>query len=494
VTGFFVFQRTEQAEERNVSYMPTCPNCGKSFSGFSIGSNAASECRECRAARAAKATNTIVQEPRAQNSFWSLIQTIPLVTRTIITVNVMVYVAMGLSGVSWTDPSVVQAIRWGADFGPLSLSGQWWRLFTSMFVHFGFFHIALNMWCLRNLAIALEPMMGRLAFSITYLFSGLAASAVSTAWNPWRASAGASGAIFGIAGAFVSYLVLKKAAIPASLVRQNLRSLAVFILLNLTIGAASGHIDNSAHVGGLAAGLIIGALIPRIPRNAAYFGGQDVVMAAIPGEVDAENSRTTKLIWIAVGCVIALFVGLQQVHARNLSSAQYGNAVSRAASGHTEQAITEMRMLVQMQPNNVLGQALLGEWLLEQNDPAGAVPPLEQALLYEPDAKAISQNLALAYLGAGRPQQTIIEMREAASQNKEQQWRGDFILGLAADELGDTQTALQNLRLAIQLNPNFPEAQLALTRVNAQPGEKPAAGPIPYAQLVIKSGAWPYYP
>jgi len=130
----------------------------------------------------------------------------PPVTRIIIAVNVLVYVAMGLSGVSWTDPSVLQAIRWGADFGPLTLSGQWWRLFTSMFVHFGFFHILLNMWCLRNLAVALEPMMGRLAFSITYLFSGLAASAVSTAWNPWRASAGASGAIFGIAGAFVSYL------------------------------------------------------------------------------------------------------------------------------------------------------------------------------------------------------------------------------------------------------------------------------------------------
>src|SRR5580658_8789044 len=299
--------------------MPTCPNCGKSFSGFSIGSNAASECRECRAARSAKATNTIVQEPRAQNSFWSLIQTIPLVTRTIITVNVRVYVAMGLSGVSWTDPSVVQAIRWGADFGPLSLSGQWWRLFTSMFVHFGFFHIALNMWCLRNLAIALEPMMGRLAFSITYLFSGLAASAVSTAWNPWRASAGASGAIFGIAGAFVSYLVLKKAAIPASLVRQNLRSLAVFILLNLSIGAASGHIDNAAHLGGLVAGLIIGALIPRIARRMDYFSGAGEGMPAMPtDEVAAGNSRTTKITWIAVGCAMALVAGLQQVRARNL--------------------------------------------------------------------------------------------------------------------------------------------------------------------------------
>ena len=419
----------------------------------------------------------------------------PPVTRIIIAVNVLVYVAMGLSGVSWTDPSVLQAIRWGADFGPLTLSGQWWRLFTSMFVHFGFFHILPNMWCLRNLAVALEPMMGRLAFSITYLFSGLAASAVSTAWNPWRASAGASGAIFGIAGAFVSYLLLKKAAIPASLVRQNLRSLAVFILLNLSIGAASGHIDNSAHLGGLAAGLIIGALIPRIPLKAVSFGGAEFGMAAMPTEEAIRgNSRTTKLIWVAVGCVFALLLGLQQVYAKNLSSAQYGKAVSRATAGQLAEAIAEMRTLVQMQPDNVLAQALLGDWLLDQNDPAGAIPPLEQALLYEPDANAIAQNLALAYLGAGRPQQTIIAMRQAASQNKKQTWKEYFVLGLAADEIGDTQSALQNLRSSIQLNPNFPEAQLALTRVNAKPGEKPAAGPIPYAQLIIKSEAWPYYP
>jgi membrane associated rhomboid family serine protease/Flp pilus assembly protein TadD len=419
----------------------------------------------------------------------------PLVTRIIMAVNVLVYVAMGLSGVSWTDPSVLQAIRWGADFGPLTLSGQWWRLFTSMFVHFGFFHIALNMWCLRNLAVALEPMMGRLAFSVTYLFCGLAASAVSTGWNPWRASAGASGAIFGIAGAFVSYLVLKKAAIPASLVRQNLRSLAVFILLNLSIGAASGHIDNSAHVGGLIAGLIIGALIPRIPRSAVYFGGAGEGMPATPtDEAVAANSRTTKIIWVAVGCAIALIVGLQQVHARNPSSAQYGKAVSRAAAGHLDEATTEMRKLVQMQPDNVLAQALLGEWLLEQNDPGGAVQPLEQALLYEPSANPVAQNLALAYLGAGRPQQAIIEIPQVATQNKEQQWKQYFILGVAAEQVGDAQIALQNLRAAARLNPNFPEAQMALAQITAKPGEKPSAVPIPYAKLIVKAEAWPYYP
>src|SRR5580704_7085852 len=354
--------------------MPTCPSCGKSFSGFSLGSNVASQCRECRAARAAPAANAITQGPRAPSGFGTFIQTLPLVTRAIIAVNVLVYVAMGLSGVSWMDPSVVQAIRWGADFGPLTLSGEWWRLFTSMFVHFGFFHIALNMWCLRNLAVALEPMMGRLAFSVTYLFCGLAASAVSTAWNPWRASAGASGAIFGIAGAFVSYLVLKKAAIPASLVRQNLRSLAVFILLNLSIGAASGHIDNSAHLGGLAAGLIIGAVIPRMRRNAVYPGGPDMGAASTPiEEASGGEARRIKLMGIAAGCAIALLVGLQQVEARNPSSAQYGRAVSLAASGRMDEAIAQMRILVQMQPDNVLAQALLGDWLLEQNDPAGAV-------------------------------------------------------------------------------------------------------------------------
>src|SRR3984885_15040403 len=293
--------------------MPTCPSCGKSFSGFSLGSNVASECRECRAARATMAANAITQGRRAPSGFAGFLQTLPLVTRVIIAVNVLVYVAMGLSGVSWTDPSVAQAIRWGADFGPLTLSGQWWRLFTSMFVHFGFFHIALNMWCLRNLAVALEPMMGRLAFSVTYLFCGLAASAVSTAWNPWRASAGASGAIFGIAGAFVSYLVLKKAAIPASLVRQNLQSLAVFILLNLSIGAARGHIDNSAHLAGLAAGFILGALMPRFARRADPFSGIGEGMPAMPTDEKATgDSRTTKIIWIGVGCAIALSAGRRQ--------------------------------------------------------------------------------------------------------------------------------------------------------------------------------------
>jgi predicted Zn-dependent protease len=218
-------------------------------------------------------------------------------------------------------------------------------------------------------------------------------------------------------------------------------------------------------------------------------------MPAMPtDETAASRSGTTRIIWIALGCAIALIAGLQQLHARNLSSAQYGRAVSRAAAGRTDEAITEMRKAVQLQSNNVLAQALLGDWLLEQNDPGAAISPLEHALQLEPDATAIEQNLALAYLGAGKPLQAINEISRAVTQDKEQQWKQHYIQGVAADELGYTQAALQNLRAAIQLHPDFAEAQLALARVNATPGEKPASDPIPYAKLIVKSEAWPYYP
>src|SRR4029077_6214816 len=115
---------------------------------------------------------------------------------------------------------------------------EWWRLFTCMFVHFGIIHIALNMWCLWNLGQALEPLMGGKIFTAMYVASGIAASIVSEAWNPWRISAGASGAIFGVAGAYVSFLMLKKTPFDRASARKNLQSLGIFIFYNLIYGLA----------------------------------------------------------------------------------------------------------------------------------------------------------------------------------------------------------------------------------------------------------------
>jgi membrane associated rhomboid family serine protease len=430
----------------------------------------------------------------------SILLSIPPVTRVIIGLNVLVYVLMGLSGVSWTAPSVLHAIRWGADFGPLTLNGEWWRQFTNMFVHFGIIHILLNMWCLWNLGNALEPLMGPVGFSLTYLFSGLAASAASLAWNPWRASAGASGAIFGLAGAFVTFLLLKKLPIEKSLVQKNLKSMGLFIFYNLLWGAANSHIDNSAHLGGLVAGLVLGALVPA----AAHFfaPAMNARLTGVPIDaVRSSDSRQRRLALIAVGCSLTLVVGLYFVRRRNLVVAQYGKAISLASSRQLERAIEEMKRVTTREPDNVLAQALVGDWLLEQNNPAAAVPYLEQARQWEPDAEMIRHNLALAYLGAGQPRAAMQEISQTVGNGgQEEAWQASFIMGLAAEQDGNYPLALQNLKSASQAQPEFTEARDELARVTAAAKSPvlrtadPKPVQIPYARLLMKSAAWPYYP
>ncbi|MGC2293767.1 MAG: rhomboid family intramembrane serine protease [Candidatus Acidiferrales bacterium] len=402
-----------------------------------------------------------------------------------------------MSGVSWTEPSVLNAIRWGADFGPLTFSGEWWRQFTSIFVHFGIIHIGLNMWCLWNLGSALEPLMGPVGFSLTYLFTGLAASATSLAWNPWRASAGASGAIFGVAGAFVTFLLVKKLPIEKSLVQKNLRSMGFFIFYNLLFGAANTHIDNSAHLGGLVAGLILGALVPVSARFSAVM---DARLTGVPFDaISATASRQRKLFLTAAGCTIALVVGLYFVHARNLPTAQYGKAVRLANAGQMDSAIEEMKKAAAMEPENVLAQMFVGDWLLLQNNPAAAIPYLEQARQLDPDYGAIRQNLALAYLGTGQAKAAVSEISQIIGKSQVEPWETSFILGVAAEQNGNYQLALQNLNSVLQARPDFQQARDEVARVTAAANSQSAAADpkpvqLPYAQLLMKSPAWPYYP
>jgi rhomboid protease GluP len=479
--------------------VPICPNCGKSFSGFSIGSQTATECADCRKAKVQSTARAVVPgQNDAHASAWMIWRRVPPVTRAIIGLNVLVYVAMGLSGVSWTEPSVLNAIRWGADFGPLTFSGEWWRQFTSIFVHFGIIHILLNMWCLWNLGVVLEPLMGPVGFSLTYLFSGLAASAASLAWRPWRASAGASGAIFGLAGAFVIFLLLKKLPIAKSLVQKNLKSMGFFIFYNLLFGATNSHIDNSAHLGGLVAGFILGALLPVSAQFSAVLDARLTGVAF--DAVSAGASRQRRLFLTAAGCAIALVVGLYFVRSRNLPVAQYGKAVSLASSGQMDRAIEEMKKAASMEPDNVLALELVGEWLLEQNNPAAAIPYLEGARQWDSDLDSFRYNLALAYLGAGQPQAAVSELSQTVGKAQEDPWKSSYILGAAAEAVGNYRLAAQNLSASLQAKPDFTEARDELASVTAAENSQglAAADPKPvqlrYEKLLMKSPAWPYYP
>jgi membrane associated rhomboid family serine protease/Flp pilus assembly protein TadD len=516
--------------------MPTCPSCGKQFSGFSIGTSPATECSDCRKAKAqALAAQTPQNIAELPNQAVKAVVRQPVVTLTIVGLNVLVYVAMGLSGASWTDPSITHAIRWGADFGPLTLNGQWWRLFTSTFVHFGIVHIGFNMWCLWDLGRSLEFLMGRKAFIVTYVVSGIAASMVSLAWDPWRVSAGASGAIFGVAGAFVSYLYLKKTPIDRSVVQKKLRSLGIFIAYNLFYGLRSG-VDNSAHLGGLVAGLILGTVFPSIIRAAAAAGpdaaGQPAML--VESASSTESNQTRIAAKVAFWSALLLVAGAVRLHAVNIPTALYGKAISQVTAGHIDQGIMALQQAVKLKPTFLLGYALLGELEVEQSRAEGAIPVLEEALTLAPNAYDLQHNLALAYLGAGRPREAAAEISQALNSEKDDTWRGQFILGVAEEKTGNSKTAAENLQKVVQAQPDFCEAQdwlafayleqgrpdaaraaygtalksrpndivassgLSLLQSSQKQTQLPpsqlAAIALPYSKLVMKSDVWPLFP
>ncbi len=187
-----------------------------------------------------------------------------VLTQTILGINVAVFVAMMLAGVSPMEPTVQQLVDWGANFGPYTIGGQWWRLLTCVFVHIGIPHIALNMWCLWGLGRLAESVYDRWTFGAVYLITGLSASVASLIWNPVGVSAGASGAIFGIAGALIAAFYLGEFSLPKAVISGLLTSVLKFAGYNLVLGAFLGRTDNAAHVGGLVSGLILGALVAKV--------------------------------------------------------------------------------------------------------------------------------------------------------------------------------------------------------------------------------------
>src|SRR4030088_3583877 len=112
------------------------------------------------------------------------------VTQAIVGINVAVFVAMTLAGVSITEPTFAQLVHWGANYGPLTIGGQWWRFLSCVYVHIGIIHIGFNMWGLGGLGSLAESVYGHWTSGLVYLITGVAASVTSLAWNPGGTSAG----------------------------------------------------------------------------------------------------------------------------------------------------------------------------------------------------------------------------------------------------------------------------------------------------------------
>ncbi|NWB96727.1 rhomboid family intramembrane serine protease [Pseudomonas gingeri] len=188
------------------------------------------------------------------------------VTYGLIAINVLVYLAMCAGGVGVMAQNLPLTVKWGTNFGPYTLGGEWWRLGTSVFVHFGLIHLMLNMFSLYQIGRLAERFYGSGRFLALYLFAGVTGSIVSLLWHPTVNSAGASGAIFGVFGGLLVFVVKFRHELPTSIAVQQRASILVLIGYNLFYGFTHQGIDNGAHLGGLLGGTLLGLTLAR-PLN-----------------------------------------------------------------------------------------------------------------------------------------------------------------------------------------------------------------------------------
>ncbi len=148
----------------------------------------------------------------------------------------------------------------GLDWPSVAM-GQWYRIISAMFVHMSLTHIAVNMISLISLSV-MEPLLGSAAFSVTYLVSGVSGNLFMLWTGPVNAvSGGASGAIFGIFGAALAL------SIQGILTKSTRNQLIAVLVLNLVFDMLDPAIALAAHLGGLAAGMILGWLFGLTSRG-----------------------------------------------------------------------------------------------------------------------------------------------------------------------------------------------------------------------------------
>lgn len=215
------------------------------------------------------------------------------VTLMLIGANVAVFLIMALFfNAGWGDANLAAYIRLGANNAGATTDGEWWRLFTSMFMHFGIVHLLCNMWALLSIGPVLERLTGRAAFSVIFLGAGIGGSIVSLLWSGDRVwSAGASGAIFGLYGALAGFSLRQNKAIPRTFWEPLMKSALIFVLYNVYYGLMKSGIDNAAHLGGLASGFLLG------------------FVTALPLELGAREALVRGRVGLGLGVIAAVLIG-----------------------------------------------------------------------------------------------------------------------------------------------------------------------------------------
>jgi membrane associated rhomboid family serine protease/Flp pilus assembly protein TadD len=432
--------------------LANCRQCGAELPSFTFG-DPSPYCKTCRSQLASPS------EPKPAEGFAlppqrSIASKPALATYALLAINVGIFIIMLASGVSWIKPETNQVLRWGADYGPDTLGGQYWRLVTSMFLHFGIIHLAGNMWCLWSLGQLTEKLLGSISVLGLYLLTGIGASLLSLSWDPMRVSAGASGAIFGIAGALISVLYFGQLGLQPEGRRKLLGYVVRFAFINLVFGL-SAHIDNMAHLGGLVSGLLMGLFLARTFNL-------------------APQDRPAKRGMIFVYSALVLLVLFVPVAKAKQYAAELGQGVTALDHKDLNAAIAHLQKYVAARPDDPIGHALLGSAFQQAQHFDEAAKELERSLEIEPDYPYVQVSLARIYAYQKKTAKAL-ELFAKGMPRAEPDAPAFYMYAVALKDAGRLPEAESKVRRAIQLDPKDADAHNLLAEILILEGKKDEA-------------------
>jgi rhomboid protease GluP len=401
--------------------MAKCIRCGRQLQGFTF----KKICPWCKQHEAAQRGEIVDDVPQPViRAPWARSQSTISLTQILLGANMAVFLAMAIGSGSVMDfPG--HALLFGANYGPKTLTGQWWRLITYMFMHGGILHIAFNMWCLWDLGALCESLYGPVTYGAIYLITGVSGGLASVGWNPGVLSVGASGAIFGLAGALVASFALGEFPLPSIAIRGTLRSLLVFVVFNLFFGSMFGGVDNAAHIGGLISGLIFGALIAKLA----------------PGE----GTGRMAIISLVALTVVAAGFGVRQWRGGPMRTA----LAFQALGGAQGDPVARLKMILAQNPNLAPAHFALAQAYFEQQKFSDAEAEFKKVIELQPKNARARFYLGMTYLSLKRTEDAK-QAFNAILQQGANPGEAHYGIGMALALEDKHQEAIKEFQLAVK--------------------------------------------
>jgi membrane associated rhomboid family serine protease/tetratricopeptide (TPR) repeat protein len=370
-------------------------------------------------------------------------------------------------------------LDFGASYGPYTHRGEYWRLVMPMFLHIGLLHFAMNNYAIYVLGPFLERIYGYGRFAFLYVATGVGSALVSMRMSD-SPSAGASGAIFGIAGLMLVAGYMHRASIPHHWGRVFGKGILPVIVLNLGLGLALHRwVDNWAHLGGLASGMALGVLIPPMKRNLATGLSTERPEPALAG--------ITVLV-----VAIAMVAAFQDYRARITVARLIEQGQRFRAAKRDDWAMLRFLDAAQRSPRDDRPHEQLGLLYLGAQHWTDAIREFSEALRLNYLSDGSQLGLAKSYSESGNLAKAK-EYLQAVQDKFPDTAQGQFDLASVYNDLNLQAEAIQRYQNALRLNPNLAEAQNNLAWIFATSEDPKLRNPkaaVDLAQRAVESSHW----